>query len=57
VAERLEQVYHELGGFGCLLLFCFDYRENPQVWHNSMTLLAKEVMPRLSHLRPKMAAE
>ena len=55
VAERLEQVYHELGGFGCLLLFCFDYVENPRAWQQSMTLLAKDVMPRLAHLVPQAA--
>jgi alkanesulfonate monooxygenase SsuD/methylene tetrahydromethanopterin reductase-like flavin-dependent oxidoreductase (luciferase family) len=52
VAERLEQVYHELGGFGSLLLFCFDYSENPRAWLHSMELLAKEVVPKLAHLRP-----
>jgi alkanesulfonate monooxygenase SsuD/methylene tetrahydromethanopterin reductase-like flavin-dependent oxidoreductase (luciferase family) len=50
VAGRLEQVYHELGGFGCLLLFCFDYSENAKPWLQSMELLAKEVMPKLAHL-------
>jgi alkanesulfonate monooxygenase SsuD/methylene tetrahydromethanopterin reductase-like flavin-dependent oxidoreductase (luciferase family) len=56
VAARLEQVYHELGGFGTILLFCFDYVENPKAWQHSMELLAKEVMPRLAHLKPKEAA-
>jgi alkanesulfonate monooxygenase SsuD/methylene tetrahydromethanopterin reductase-like flavin-dependent oxidoreductase (luciferase family) len=50
VAARLEQVYDELGGFGTLLLFCFDYAENPKAWLHSMELLAKEVMPKLAHL-------
>jgi len=27
VAARLEEVYHEVGGFGTLLVFCFDYAE------------------------------
>jgi alkanesulfonate monooxygenase SsuD/methylene tetrahydromethanopterin reductase-like flavin-dependent oxidoreductase (luciferase family) len=52
VAERLEAVYRELGGFGCILLFCFDYAENPQAWRHSMELLAREVMPKLKHLKP-----
>ena len=56
VAERLEQVYHELGGFGSILLFCFDYAENPRAWHHSMELLAKEVMPKLKHLMPPPAS-
>jgi alkanesulfonate monooxygenase SsuD/methylene tetrahydromethanopterin reductase-like flavin-dependent oxidoreductase (luciferase family) len=56
VAARLEEVYHELGGFGTLLLFCFDYAENPKAWLHSMELLAKEVMPKLAHLTPPAAA-
>ena len=56
VTERLEQIYDELGGFGCLLLFCFDYAENARAWQHSMELLAKEVMPKLAHLQPKAAA-
>jgi alkanesulfonate monooxygenase SsuD/methylene tetrahydromethanopterin reductase-like flavin-dependent oxidoreductase (luciferase family) len=53
VVERLEEIYHELGGFGFLLLFCFDYSENPRAWHHSMELLAKEVIPKLEHLMPE----
>jgi alkanesulfonate monooxygenase SsuD/methylene tetrahydromethanopterin reductase-like flavin-dependent oxidoreductase (luciferase family) len=56
VTERLEEIYDELGGFGCLLLFCFDYAENPRAWHHSMELLAKEVIPRLAHLEPHSVA-
>ncbi len=33
VAERLQAIYDEVGGFGTLLLFCFDYTENPKAWH------------------------
>jgi alkanesulfonate monooxygenase SsuD/methylene tetrahydromethanopterin reductase-like flavin-dependent oxidoreductase (luciferase family) len=56
VVARLEQVYDELGGFGSILLFCFDYSENPEAWLHSMELLAGEVMPKLAHLTPKPAA-
>ena len=52
VAEKLERVYHEVGGFGNLLVFGFDYSENPQAWHNSLRLLAQEVAPRIKHLTP-----
>jgi len=48
VIEKLERVYEEVGGFGTILLFCFDYSENPQAWHDSMRLLAEEVMPRMA---------
>ena len=42
--------------FGHLLLFCFDYSENPQAWRHSMELLANEVMPKVAHLLPGRAA-
>jgi alkanesulfonate monooxygenase SsuD/methylene tetrahydromethanopterin reductase-like flavin-dependent oxidoreductase (luciferase family) len=56
VAERLAQVYDEVGGFGTLLVFCFDYTENPAAWRHSMQLLAEEVMPRMAKLTPKRGA-
>jgi alkanesulfonate monooxygenase SsuD/methylene tetrahydromethanopterin reductase-like flavin-dependent oxidoreductase (luciferase family) len=56
VARRLEQVYDEVGGFGTILVFCFDYVGNPEAWQNSMRLLAEEVMPKVAHLKPKLAA-
>ncbi len=52
VAEKIEAVYAETGGFGQLLVFCFDYRENPEAWHNSMRLLQEEVAPKVAHLKP-----
>ena len=52
VAEKLERVYNEVGGFGNLLVFGFDYSENPQAWHNSLRLLAQDVAPRIKHLTP-----
>jgi alkanesulfonate monooxygenase SsuD/methylene tetrahydromethanopterin reductase-like flavin-dependent oxidoreductase (luciferase family) len=53
VADRLHTIYEEVGGFGHLLLFCFDYSENPTAWRHSMELLAKDVMPRFKALVPK----
>ena len=52
VAEKLEAVYEDVGGFGSLLLFCFDYADQPEAWHNSMRLLMEEVKPRVAHLKP-----
>ena len=52
VAEKLERLYDELGGFGVLLVYCFDYTENPSAWQTSMRLLAEEVLPRVAHLTP-----
>ncbi len=50
VAEKLERVYRDVGGFGNLLVFGFDYADNPEAWHNSLRLLAQEVAPRVRHL-------
>ena len=54
VAEKLERVYDEVGGFGTLLVFCFDYSGGQaEAWHTSMRLLAEDVLPRVKHLVPK----
>jgi alkanesulfonate monooxygenase SsuD/methylene tetrahydromethanopterin reductase-like flavin-dependent oxidoreductase (luciferase family) len=53
VAEKIEKKYAEVGGFGHLLLFCFDYADNAQAWRHSMELFAREVMPRFKDLTPK----
>jgi alkanesulfonate monooxygenase SsuD/methylene tetrahydromethanopterin reductase-like flavin-dependent oxidoreductase (luciferase family) len=50
VAEKIETIYREVGGFGVLLVFGFDYKHKPEAWHHSLTLLKQEVMPRLKHL-------
>jgi alkanesulfonate monooxygenase SsuD/methylene tetrahydromethanopterin reductase-like flavin-dependent oxidoreductase (luciferase family) len=52
VADRLRQVYEEVGGFGVLLVYCFDYADAPDAWHNSMRLLAEEVLPLCKDLVP-----
>jgi alkanesulfonate monooxygenase SsuD/methylene tetrahydromethanopterin reductase-like flavin-dependent oxidoreductase (luciferase family) len=50
VATRLEEIYHQVGGFGTLLVMGFDYADAPEPWMRSLELLAKEVKPRLAHL-------
>ena len=50
VAAKIERLYHETGGFGVLLVFGFDYADNPDAWRTSLGLLQTEVMPRLAHL-------
>jgi alkanesulfonate monooxygenase SsuD/methylene tetrahydromethanopterin reductase-like flavin-dependent oxidoreductase (luciferase family) len=52
VARKLERVYNDVGGFGSLLVFGFDYSEQPEAWHTSLRLLAQEVAPRIRHLTP-----
>jgi alkanesulfonate monooxygenase SsuD/methylene tetrahydromethanopterin reductase-like flavin-dependent oxidoreductase (luciferase family) len=50
VAAQIEKVYADVGGFGHLLLFGFDYVEDSDAWHHSMDLMANEVLPRIAHL-------
>ena len=59
MVEKIEEVYHNAKGFGGLLVFGFDYADNPQAWRNSLRLLSEEVGPRVAHLVPgrKEAAE
>ncbi len=54
VAEKIEKIYREVGGFGTLLVFGFDYKHKPEAWHNSLRLLKHEVMPRLKHLNAEL---
>ena len=52
VAEKLAKIYDEVGGFGQLLVFGFDYIDDRQAWRHSLELLANEVLPKVKHLRP-----
>jgi alkanesulfonate monooxygenase SsuD/methylene tetrahydromethanopterin reductase-like flavin-dependent oxidoreductase (luciferase family) len=56
VAKKIEAVYNDVGGFGQLLVFGFDYVENPAAWQTSLRLIAEEVKPRTAHLVPTPAA-
>jgi len=56
VARKIEAVYNDVGGFGQLLVFGFDYVENPAAWQTSLKLIAEEVKPRTAHLVPTPAA-
>ncbi len=50
VAEKIARIHDEVGGFGHLLVFGFDYVEHAEAWRRSLELLAKEVLPRVKHL-------
>ena len=52
VTEKIQRVHEEVGGFGHLLVFGFDYVEDPEAWRRSLELLAKEVLPKVRHLSP-----
>ncbi len=49
VTEKLRQLHQDVGGFGVLLAMGHEW-EPEEKWVKSMTLLANEVMPRLSDL-------
>ena len=49
--RKLQEMYEEVGGFGTLLLFGFDYADNPEPWFKSMRLMAEEVMPHFQDKR------
>ena len=53
MTEKIARIHDEVGGFGHLLVFGFDYVEHPQAWRRSLELLAKEVLPRVKHLSPR----
>jgi alkanesulfonate monooxygenase SsuD/methylene tetrahydromethanopterin reductase-like flavin-dependent oxidoreductase (luciferase family) len=52
VARKIEQVYDDVGGFGQLLVFGFDYADNPDAWHTSLRLIQEKVRPKVAHLVP-----
>jgi alkanesulfonate monooxygenase SsuD/methylene tetrahydromethanopterin reductase-like flavin-dependent oxidoreductase (luciferase family) len=52
VAKKLEKVYHDVGGFGQLLVFGFDYADHPEAWHTSLRLIQERVKPLVQHLVP-----
>jgi alkanesulfonate monooxygenase SsuD/methylene tetrahydromethanopterin reductase-like flavin-dependent oxidoreductase (luciferase family) len=51
VIRKLGEMYETLGGFGTLLLFAFDYADDPEPWFKSMRLLSEEVLP---HFQERM---
>lgn len=53
VVRRIEDIYADVGGFGQLLVFGFDYAGKPEAWKRSLELIAREVMPRVAHLVPE----
>ena len=48
VAEKLEALQDQVGGFGGLLTLGFDYLDAPGAWKYSLELLSGEVLPQLN---------
>ena len=51
VARKIEELHEQVGGFGVMLALGFDYLDNPGAWKHSLELLAREVAPKLAHLK------
>jgi alkanesulfonate monooxygenase SsuD/methylene tetrahydromethanopterin reductase-like flavin-dependent oxidoreductase (luciferase family) len=56
VAEKIEKVYDEVGGFGQLLVFGFDYADKPGALRGSLEMIQNEVAPKIAHLDPSTKA-
>ena len=50
VANKIRNLYNDVGGFGELLVLVFDHWENQKGWEKSTRLLAEEVLPRVADL-------
>jgi alkanesulfonate monooxygenase SsuD/methylene tetrahydromethanopterin reductase-like flavin-dependent oxidoreductase (luciferase family) len=51
VARQLRALYEAIGGYGELLMVCYDWDgRNGERWRHSMDLLARQVMPRVADL-------
>lgn len=48
VARKIRRLYHDVGGFGTLLIICHDMPTG--LWERSLTLLGRDVMPQLRDL-------
>ncbi|MBS1889095.1 MAG: LLM class flavin-dependent oxidoreductase [Actinobacteria bacterium] len=53
VVEKLAQFNEELGGFGAILSFAFDYSADPGPYQRNFELLGQEVAPRIATLGPR----
>jgi alkanesulfonate monooxygenase SsuD/methylene tetrahydromethanopterin reductase-like flavin-dependent oxidoreductase (luciferase family) len=49
VADKLRQIYHDVGGYGVVVIIRHEWEPRDR-WLDSMTLLAEEVMPKLADL-------
>jgi alkanesulfonate monooxygenase SsuD/methylene tetrahydromethanopterin reductase-like flavin-dependent oxidoreductase (luciferase family) len=51
VARHLRTLYDDVGGYGGLLMVCYDWQgANGPRWRHSMELLAQDVLPKLADL-------
>lgn len=50
VAQKLEALYKEVGGFGTLIAFGHEYTETPEIYRRHFELLGTKVAPLVAHL-------
>jgi len=50
VAQKIEALYREVGGFGTLISFGHEYSDNPEIYRRNFELLGTKVAPLLTHL-------
>jgi alkanesulfonate monooxygenase SsuD/methylene tetrahydromethanopterin reductase-like flavin-dependent oxidoreductase (luciferase family) len=55
VVEKITRFNEELGGFGALLSFTFDYSADPEPYRRHLELLGREVAPRVAAVGPRAA--
>ena len=48
VTEKLQQLQHDTGGFGTLLVVLYDFSGEQQRWEESLRLLVEEVAPKVT---------
>ncbi|QIZ37743.1 LLM class flavin-dependent oxidoreductase [Saccharopolyspora sp. ASAGF58] len=47
VAAKFEEFQENVGGFGTIMIYDYDYMDDPSPWNESLRLLAQEVAPRV----------
>jgi alkanesulfonate monooxygenase SsuD/methylene tetrahydromethanopterin reductase-like flavin-dependent oxidoreductase (luciferase family) len=55
VAEKIRNMYGEVGGFGALLMLVYDQWQDQDGWDKSTRLLAEKVMPKVADLTGEAA--
>jgi alkanesulfonate monooxygenase SsuD/methylene tetrahydromethanopterin reductase-like flavin-dependent oxidoreductase (luciferase family) len=55
VVQKIGELNDELGGFGAILSFAFDYSADPEPYRRNFELLGREVGPRIATLGPRAA--
>lgn len=54
VTEKLTQFSHNVGGFGHIMPYSYDYIDDPAPWNESLRRLAQEVLPNVK--QPEFAS-